>query len=100
MDMINYSKKLIKDAGKKCYQFVVGKPNPAKLANFDHVDVFVIVACPENSLVDSKDFYKPIITPYELEIALTKYHILSHTLTYFNVNILNFKKRKISYLTR
>jgi diphthamide biosynthesis protein 2 len=28
------------------------------------------VACPENSIVESKEFFKPIVTPYELEIAL------------------------------
>jgi len=27
----------------------------------------------ENSLIDSKEFFKPVITPYELELALTKY---------------------------
>jgi diphthamide biosynthesis protein 2 len=52
------------------------------------IECFVLVACPENSLVDAKarptslhyrhmltylhlkDFLRPIITPYELEIAL------------------------------
>ena len=48
----------------------VGKINVAKLANFQDIDVFVMVACPENSLVDSKEFIKPIVTPFELEIAL------------------------------
>jgi diphthamide biosynthesis protein 2 len=51
---------------------VVGKLNVPKLANFQEIDIFVIVACPENSLVDSKEFFKPIITPFELEIALVK----------------------------
>ena len=38
-------------AGKTTYLFVVGKINEAKLANFMEVDLFVLVACPENSLV-------------------------------------------------
>ena len=41
----------------------------AKLANFAEIDVYVLVACPENTLVDSSEFYRPIITPYELEVA-------------------------------
>ena len=32
--------------------------------------MFVLVACPENALLDSRDFYKPVVTPLELEIAL------------------------------
>lgn len=56
-------------AGKAVYRFVVGKLNAPKLANFADIDVFVLVACPENSLLDSKEFYQPIVTPFELEIA-------------------------------
>lgn len=64
---------------KRVYTISVGKLNPAKLANFQEIDVFVLVACPENSLVDaasglqgahdSRDFYKPIVTPFEVLTA-------------------------------
>jgi len=47
----------------------VGKLNVPKMANFLEIDLFVLVACPENSLVDSQDFYKPVVTPFEMEIA-------------------------------
>ena len=56
-------------SGKKSYSIVVGKLNTAKLANFMEVDMFVLVSCSENSLIDSSEFYKPVITPYELELA-------------------------------
>ncbi|XP_069128208.1 2-(3-amino-3-carboxypropyl)histidine synthase subunit 2-like [Argopecten irradians] len=69
LHIINRLKDIVKKSGKKSYTFVVGKLNPAKLANFMEIDVFVLVACAENSLLDSSDFYKPIVTPYELEIA-------------------------------
>ena len=36
------------------YTFAMGKLNPAKMANFMEVDVYVLVACPENSLVESQ----------------------------------------------
>lgn len=68
-DIITQLKTLVKDAGKKSYTFVVGKLNVAKLANFMEVDVFVLVACPQNTLVDSKDFLKPVVTPFEMEVA-------------------------------
>jgi diphthamide biosynthesis protein 2 len=61
---------------------LVGKPNAAKLANFPEIDVFVIVACPLNSIElavgnisegrdrSGKDYFKPTITPFELDVAL------------------------------
>ena len=67
--VINRLKTLLKKAGKKHYTFVVGKLNVAKLANFMEIDIYVLVACHENSLLDSSEFYRPIITPYELELA-------------------------------
>ena len=36
------------------YTIAVGKLNPAKMANFMEIDIFVLVACPENSLMDSQ----------------------------------------------
>lgn len=41
-------------AGKKSYTFLMGKPNPAKLANFPEVEVFVLVADPDGLILDSK----------------------------------------------
>ncbi|MCJ1366341.1 Diphthamide biosynthesis protein 2 [Acarospora aff. strigata] len=57
-------------AGKKSYTFVVGKINAAKVANFSEVGGWVVIGCWESSLVESKDFWKPLITPFELELAL------------------------------
>jgi diphthamide biosynthesis protein 2 len=50
----------------------VGKVNVPKLANYAEIDAFVLVACQQNSLMDSKEFYKPIVTPYELQLALSE----------------------------
>eukprot|EP01112_Ceratiomyxa_fruticulosa_P017125 TRINITY_DN5275_c0_g2_i1.p1 TRINITY_DN5275_c0_g2~~TRINITY_DN5275_c0_g2_i1.p1 ORF type:complete len:550 (-),score=118.60 TRINITY_DN5275_c0_g2_i1:24-1673(-) len=70
LDIIEHSKKLITDSHRKYYVIVVGKLNEFKLANFSEIDIFVLVACPENSLVDNKKYYRPVITPFELDIAL------------------------------
>ena len=70
LDIIERVKRLITASGKKYYTFIVGKLNPAKLANFPEIDVYTLIACPENSLLDSRDFYRPVITPFELEVAL------------------------------
>lgn len=57
-------------AGKKSYTFVVGKVNAAKVANFSEIGGWVVVGCWESSLIESTEFYRPIITPFELGLAL------------------------------
>ena len=56
------------------YTVAVGKLNVPKMANFLEIDVYVLVACPENSLVDSHEFYKPVVTPFEMELACMRYN--------------------------
>ena len=60
----------LKRASKKSYTLSVGRLNPAKLANFAEIECFVLVGCAEGGVVDSKDFLRPIITPWELLLAL------------------------------
>ncbi|CAK9784622.1 diphthamide biosynthesis protein [Cutaneotrichosporon oleaginosum] len=60
----------LKLAKKKSYTLSVGRLNPAKLANFAEIECFVLVGCAEGGVVDSKDFLRPIITPWELTLAL------------------------------
>lgn len=70
--IIQQLKENIRRAGKKSYMFAMGKLNVAKLANFLEIDVFVLIACPENSLLDCSDFYKPVVTPFEMEVACNR----------------------------
>ncbi|KAL2392076.1 2-(3-amino-3-carboxypropyl)histidine synthase subunit 2 [Exophiala dermatitidis] len=70
MDILSYVQRQIAAAGKKSYLFVVGKLNPAKIANFSEIGGWVVIGCWESSLIDSKEFYRPIITPFELDLAL------------------------------
>ncbi|GAB0137585.1 Diphthamide biosynthesis protein 1 [Epichloe bromicola] len=59
-------------AGKKSYTVVVGKLNPAKLANFAEMEGWVVVGCWESGLVeDDAGYWRPVITPFEMEVALT-----------------------------
>ncbi|XP_062437396.1 2-(3-amino-3-carboxypropyl)histidine synthase subunit 2 [Rhea pennata] len=69
LTVLQHLRELLHRAGKRSYTLAVGKPNPTKLANFLEVDIFVLVACAQNSLLDSSDFYRPVVTPYELELA-------------------------------
>ncbi|PKX95666.1 2-(3-amino-3-carboxypropyl)histidine synthase subunit 1/2 [Aspergillus novofumigatus IBT 16806] len=74
LHIVEHVKQKIADAGKKSYMFVVGKLNAAKVANFSEIGGWVVIGCWESSLVDSKDFWKPVITPFELELALKGDH--------------------------
>ena len=69
-DVVERVKAQISAAGKKAYTFVVGKLNAAKVANFAEVGAWVVIGCWESSLVESKDFWRPLITPFELGVAL------------------------------
>ncbi|MCJ1471780.1 Diphthamide biosynthesis protein 2 [Lambiella insularis] len=70
LHIVEHVKAQILAAGKKSYTFVVGKVNAAKIANFSEVGGWVVIGCWESSLVESKDFWKPVITPFELELTL------------------------------
>ncbi|MCJ1344723.1 Diphthamide biosynthesis protein 2 [Peltigera leucophlebia] len=70
--IVEHVKARIRNAEKKSYTFVVGKVNAAKVANFSEIGAWVIIGCWESSLIDSEDFWKPILTPFELELALMK----------------------------
>ncbi|KAG5973828.1 hypothetical protein E4U55_000241 [Claviceps digitariae] len=70
---IDLLRKKMADAGKKSYTVVVGKLNPAKLANFAEIEGWVVVGCWESGLVeDDAEYWRPVITPFEMEVALMR----------------------------
>jgi diphthamide synthase subunit DPH2 len=71
LDIIKHLQERITAAGKRWYLVLVGKVNDPKLANLSELDVFVLVACPLTSMLDSKEFVKDVVTPFECELALT-----------------------------
>ncbi|KAB0791422.1 hypothetical protein PPYR_03222 [Photinus pyralis] len=81
LTVLDRMKKVIKACGKKYYVISVGKPTVAKLANFAEMDVYVVVSCAMNEIYDSREFYKPIVTPYDVEVALNE-AATSHDFTY------------------
>lgn len=70
MHALAHVQRAIAQAGKKAYTFVVGKVNAAKVANFSEVGGWVVIGCWESSLIESKEFWRPLITPFELGVAL------------------------------
>lgn len=49
------------------------------------IDIYVMIACPENDLYSNRDFYKPLVYPYELEVALN-----SNREPYFTTHVTDF----------
>ena len=62
-------KRLLENHGKKGYLLALDHVGP-DLIDFYPVDAFVNTACPRIAIDDSKRYSKPLITPYELEVAL------------------------------
>ncbi len=86
LEIVDSLERLILACGKKPYVLTVGKPTPAKLANFLEIDVFVLISCSENSLLDPSEFLKPIVTPYELSLALDKNSVWDTTKYELDIN--------------
>lgn len=74
LQALQHCQRIIHASGKKSYTFVVGKINAAKLANFSEIGGWVVIGCWESSLLEngSKEFFRPVITPWELEVALMR----------------------------
>jgi len=68
-EAVDHVSSLLRKAKKRYYSFLIGKLNCPKLNNFMEVDMYVLISCNENCLVNSKELNKPIVTIYELEIA-------------------------------
>lgn len=70
---------LLSRHNKKAYVFTMSsllsqdKLNEPKLKNFSEIDAYVVLSCPASSFFDYKDFYKTVLTPYELGIALGEF---------------------------
>ena len=70
-EALAHLRNLTQAAGKRSYVLALGRPTPAKLANFPEVDVFVLLACPLGTLAPqpSGGFFRPVLAPCELEAA-------------------------------
>ncbi|CAH8619988.1 unnamed protein product [Schistosoma rodhaini] len=68
--IIDRLKSLLHYAKRSCITLIVGRLNPEKLANLPELQLLILIACPETSLLDSNDFHIPVITPFEMECAI------------------------------
>ncbi|GAB1609828.1 2-(3-amino-3-carboxypropyl)histidine synthase subunit 1-like [Argonauta hians] len=60
----------LKNAGKRYFTVLLSEIYPDKLKLFHNVDAWVQVACPRLSIDWGMAFEKPVLTPYEMSVAL------------------------------
>lgn len=87
LDVIDRIKAMAKARGIKTQIISVGRVNPAKLANFLEIDCFVLIGCPFNNLHNSREFFKPIVSVFEAEMAFNPAWHMKYPETY----VLDFK---------
>ena len=76
---LSYAKTLLKNVGKRVYVFCIGTLTPTKLAAYTEIDCFVFLGCPERALqVNSTDFYKPVVSFAEMEMACSQSRALHY----------------------
>ncbi|VDM58631.1 unnamed protein product [Angiostrongylus costaricensis] len=69
-EAVHRVRELCKAAGKRLYVISVGKVNVPKLSNFVDIDVFVLLSCPFGVILDSTEFFRPVLSMFEAEVAL------------------------------
>ena len=62
-------KRMLEKHGKRGYLMALEHVGP-ELIDFYPVDAFVNTACPRIAIDDSTRYAKPLLTPFELEVAL------------------------------
>ncbi len=70
--ILGHIKSLLRKHGKQSFVLLLSEIFPKKLDMFDNVDVWVQIACPRLSVDWGHYFTKPVLSPYELNVALNE----------------------------
>uniref|UniRef100_A0A182XC23 2-(3-amino-3-carboxypropyl)histidine synthase subunit 1 n=1 Tax=Anopheles quadriannulatus TaxID=34691 RepID=A0A182XC23_ANOQN len=68
--VLEHLERRLKHHGRDAVIILLSEIFPTKLARMEHIDAFVQVACPRLSIDWGTAFPKPLLTPYELSVAL------------------------------
>ena len=68
--ILEHLERRLQECGKAYAVFLISEMNPAKMALLKGADAFAQIACPRLSIDWGEDFQKPVLTPYEAEVAL------------------------------
>jgi 2-(3-amino-3-carboxypropyl)histidine synthase len=68
--ILEHLERRFRECGKEYAVFLISEMTPAKMALLKGADAFAQIACPRLSIDWGEDFQKPVLTPYEAEVAL------------------------------
>jgi 2-(3-amino-3-carboxypropyl)histidine synthase len=68
--ILEHLERRFRECGKAYAVFLISEMTPAKMAMLKGADAFAQIACPRLSIDWGEDFQKPVLTPYEAEVAL------------------------------
>lgn len=68
--ILGHVRSLLKKHNKRCFVLLLSEIFPKKLDMFTNVDAWVQIACPRLSVDWGHFFTKPVLSPYELNVAL------------------------------
>uniref|UniRef100_A0A182PL67 2-(3-amino-3-carboxypropyl)histidine synthase subunit 1 n=1 Tax=Anopheles epiroticus TaxID=199890 RepID=A0A182PL67_9DIPT len=68
--VLEHLERRLKHHGREAVIILLSEIFPTKLARIENIDAFVQVACPRLSIDWGTAFPKPLLTPYELSVAL------------------------------
>lgn len=68
--VVEHLRKRLVESSKEAVVILLSEIFPSKLELFERLDAFVQIACPRLSIDWGKAFNKPLLTPYELSVAL------------------------------
>lgn len=87
-DVLKRCKALVRARNKKYFTFsmstyfifvMIDNLSEAKLGNFPEIEVYVIISCYNSAIIDEKQYYKLMITPFDLLFALDEVERFSST---------------------
>lgn len=68
--ILGHVRSLLRKRGRRSFVLLLSEVFPKKLDMFSHVDAWVQIACPRLSIDWGHFFTKPVLSPYELNVAL------------------------------
>jgi len=61
--------RMLEKKGKKSVRLLLGKLSVSKLGNVPEIDCFVLISCPHHEALSARDYPKPIVCPFDVEVA-------------------------------
>ena len=96
-EIINMTKKLLKENNKKVYTILLGKITDEKLCNFiEYIDCFILLSCPFNEGYSKKIINKIIVSPLDIKFAFDSQFKWDSSYS-FDIDFILENQKKLNY---